>query len=314
MGTRGMSHVQRVRRVRGAKRLTMYAPSSLHCYAVTTAVATFFLLLAGSLVTSTDSGLAVPDWPLSYGMWFPPMVGGIFYEHGHRMIAAIVGMLIAALAIWLWRSEPRRWVRIIGYTAVTAVVVQACLGGATVLLLLPPAVSIAHACLGQTVFCLVVCLAWATSSAWSVRPVRIEAQGASSSPLWATTIAVVAALQLMFGAIIRHTGGGLRWHLGGAIILMGVAGWFVWHLAQRRGHCPTLWPHALRLLGVLSGQLLLGLAVFMHRNRIGLSTGHVALGALVLAQAIVLAWETYRVVAIGPTHAIPYAVSVGVRE
>ena len=77
-------------------------------YAVLTAVVTWLLLIAGGLVTSTDSGLAVPDWPLSFGMWFPPMVGGVLYEHGHRMIAAVVGLMILALAVWVARAEPRR--------------------------------------------------------------------------------------------------------------------------------------------------------------------------------------------------------------
>ena len=75
-----------------------YPQRALHRYASLTAVATFGLLIAGGLVTSTDSGLAVPDWPLSYGTWFPPMVGGILYEHGHRMIAALVGLMILGLA------------------------------------------------------------------------------------------------------------------------------------------------------------------------------------------------------------------------
>src|SRR3990167_4055149 len=109
------------------------AGGAMHRYAVLSSAAMFLLILAGSLVTSTDSGLAVPDWPLSYGMLFPPMVGGIFYEHGHRMIAGLVGLMIAILAVWLWRVEPRRWVRRLGVSALGAVVVQALLGGLTVL-------------------------------------------------------------------------------------------------------------------------------------------------------------------------------------
>ena len=82
----------------------------LHRYALLTALSTFLLVIAGGLVTSTGSGLAVPDWPLSYGTLFPPMIGGIFYEHGHRLIAGTVGIMTMVLALWLWRSEPRRWV------------------------------------------------------------------------------------------------------------------------------------------------------------------------------------------------------------
>ncbi len=87
----------------------------LHRFTAFTAGATFLLIIAGALVTSRDAGLSVPDWPLSYGQWMPPMVGGILYEHGHRMIATFVGFLTTVLAIWLWREEPRRWLRLLGW-------------------------------------------------------------------------------------------------------------------------------------------------------------------------------------------------------
>src|SRR5437762_11708156 len=106
--------------------------------------ATLFLIFAGAMVTSTGSGLAVPAWPLSYGRLMPPMVGGIFYEHGHRMIATSVGILTVILAVALYRREKRAWVRRLGYGAFAAVVLQGVLGGLTVIFLLPTAVSVAH--------------------------------------------------------------------------------------------------------------------------------------------------------------------------
>ena len=121
-----------------------------------TAVCTFFLLIAGGLVTSTASGLAVPDWPLSYGQFFPPMVGGIFFEHGHRMVAGVVGLLTVALAAWIQLREPRRWVRRLGALAAFGILLQAGLGGLTVIYSLPALLSILHACLGQIVFCLIL--------------------------------------------------------------------------------------------------------------------------------------------------------------
>src|ERR1700730_13734432 len=113
----------------------------LHRFAKLVASCTVFLVLAGSLVTSTDAGLSVPDWPTTYG-WnmftFPPSkwVGGIFYEHGHRLIASTVGMLTIALAAWLWRSDPRQWMKRLGVTALGAVILQGVLGGGTVLFFL----------------------------------------------------------------------------------------------------------------------------------------------------------------------------------
>ena len=103
-------------------------PVGLHRFAVFTAASTFCLIIAGALVTSRDAGLSVPDWPLSYGQWMPPMVGGIFYEHGHRMIASFVGLLTVILAVWLWVAESRRWVRNVGFAALAAVIAQGLLG------------------------------------------------------------------------------------------------------------------------------------------------------------------------------------------
>ena len=99
----------------------------LHYFAVLVALATAVLIFAGGLVTSTGSGLSVPDWPSTYG-WFmftfpvEKWVGGIFYEHSHRLIASTVGFLILVLAFWLRRAEPRRWVRMLGLIALGAVI------------------------------------------------------------------------------------------------------------------------------------------------------------------------------------------------
>src|SRR5438552_9656795 len=128
------------------------------------ASATLFLIFAGAMVTSTGSGLAVPDWPLSYGRLMPPMVGGIFYEHGHRMIAATVGLLTVIQAIWLQLREPKRFLRILGWCSVGAVIAQGVLGGVTVLLLLPHSVSIAHAGLAEIFFCLNASIAFFASN------------------------------------------------------------------------------------------------------------------------------------------------------
>ena len=144
----------------------------LHRYIKLVVASTVLLIAAGGMVTSTDSGLAVPDWPNTYGQFmfsFPleKMVGGIFYEHGHRMIASTVGFLTIILAIWTWKVEPRRWVRWLGVAALGAVILQGLLGGITVLLLLPAPISIGHAGLAQLFFCLTISLALFTSPGWT---------------------------------------------------------------------------------------------------------------------------------------------------
>ena len=122
----------------------------LHRYAKLLACATLLLVAAGGMVTSTSSGLSVPDWPTTYGQnmfAFPlsRMVGGIFYEHGHRLIASTVGVLTIGLVLWVWRTDSRRWMRHLALYALGAVILQGVLGGLTVLYLLPAPVSIGHA-------------------------------------------------------------------------------------------------------------------------------------------------------------------------
>ena len=102
---------------------------SVHRFALFTVLATFLLLVTGALVTSNDAGLSVPDWPLSHGSLFPEMVGGVLYEHSHRLVAATVGLLTLILAIWLGRAEPRLQIRRLGWVALGLVLTQALLGG-----------------------------------------------------------------------------------------------------------------------------------------------------------------------------------------
>ena len=143
----------------------------LHRFAKFVAACTVLLILAGSLVTSNDAGLSVPDWPTSYG-WsmftFPPSmwVANILYEHGHRLIASTVGFLTIILAAWLWMADSRRWMRFLGLAALGAVVAQGVLGGLTVLFFLPPAISTAHAALAEIFFCITISIALFTSPEW----------------------------------------------------------------------------------------------------------------------------------------------------
>src|SRR5438094_2579023 len=183
------------------------APSrGIHRLAAATAAATLVLLFLGGLVTSTGSGLAVPDWPLSFGQVFPPMVGGVLFEHGHRLAATVVGCLTVVLALWTVVGDGRASVRALGLLALLAVVLQGVLGGITVLYKLPLAVSVTHACLAQTFFCLTVMLALVTSPAWSVpRPRRSPAALGVLAGL--TTGAVFG--QVVLGALVRHMHAGL---------------------------------------------------------------------------------------------------------
>ncbi|MGH7264342.1 MAG: COX15/CtaA family protein, partial [Candidatus Rokuibacteriota bacterium] len=145
-----------------------------HRLASLTALATLVLIVAGGLVTNTGAALAVPDWPTTFGhnMFLFPwagMVGGVFYEHSHRLLGAVVGLLTLGLAAALWLTEARRWVRLAGAAAVGVVCVQGLLGGLRVVLL-EDALAIVHGCLAQAFFALVVALAAFTSPRWTAAP------------------------------------------------------------------------------------------------------------------------------------------------
>lgn len=201
----------------------------LHWFTVFTAAAGVFLIAAGASVTSTGSGDAVPDWPLSFGRLHPPMmVGGVFYEHGHRMIAAFVALLIAIQAVWLAKVEPRGWVRRLGWIALASVLVQAVLGGLRVLVVssetlqeitlrfaglnhVDPArigIGVMHAVLGQVVLCMTFAIALATSRAW-LRATPPQLTVPERAYKFGLFIIAAVILQLLFGAVMRHSGAGL---------------------------------------------------------------------------------------------------------
>ena len=188
----------------------------LHLFALLVAASTAVLIFAGGLVTSTGSGLSVPDWPNTYG-WFmftfplEKMVGGIFYEHSHRLIASTVGFLILVLAVWLWRAEPRRWVRRLGFIALAAVITQGILGGITVLWYLPDPISIAHASLAQIVFCLTTAIALVTSPGWrrALRGVRRRARRRARCGRSRSRRPRSSTCRSSIGATMRHTDAGL---------------------------------------------------------------------------------------------------------
>lgn len=277
----------------------------MHRFSLLTAAATLLLILAGAMVTSTGSGLAVPDWPLSYGRWMPPMVGGIFWEHGHRMIAGTVGIFMLVLSLWLWRAEDRRWVRRLGGLALLAVVAQAVLGGITVRWFLPAPVSVAHATLAQTFFCMVTALAVVTSRRW--REAGKPEPEPSGVPFRWLALALVMSVygQLVLGAVFRHTGRILLAHILVGLVVLALALWTAGAALVRHAKRAVLMRPAL-LLGVLAPiQVCLGFGALVLRTAEAetippplwwslVRSSHVATGALILAAAVVLAVRTLR--------------------
>ncbi|MBI2430235.1 MAG: COX15/CtaA family protein [Ignavibacteriales bacterium] len=186
----------------------------IHRFSIFTAVSTFVLIFIGGLVTSTGSGLSVPDWPTTYGenMFTYPIdkwIGGIKYEHGHRLFASFVGFLTIILAVWLALKEDRRWVKIAGFVALGLVIFQGVLGGLTVLFLLPTPISVAHGMLAQSFFCLVSAIALFTSEWWRSEIVVIKKKEGYFLQLLAFAATIFLFIQLGFGALLRHTYSGM---------------------------------------------------------------------------------------------------------
>jgi heme a synthase len=282
-------------------------PRGLHRFIVFTAVCTVGLLVAGALVTSNDAGLAVPDWPLSYGSLLPPWVGGIRWEHGHRMVAAFVGLLTIVLAIWAWRRESRRWVRWLAVGALGLVVLQGVLGGVTVLLDLPPSVSAAHATLAQLFFCTVASLALFTGRWWQSDLPQLEETGSPTVRLLGVVASAVVLLQLVFGAAFRHNGFGILPHLVGAAAVTVMIVWMTQAIARRYAVVPVLRRGARWLQALLGTQLVLGgaayWAIWASRDApqpvplyVAVTVAHVVVGALTLAATVLLTLACFRVI------------------
>tara|TARA_B100000035_G_scaffold287188_1_gene271985 strand:+ start:206 stop:1246 length:1041 start_codon:yes stop_codon:yes gene_type:complete len=183
-------------------------------FAKFTVFSTLLLIFVGGLVTSTGSGLSVPDWPNTYGQFmftFPwsDMVGGILYEHTHRMIATVVGFLMLVLAFWLWSKESRQWLKRLGWIALVVVIAQGILGGITVLTYLPLGVSMTHGILAQTFFCMTIAIAYFLSREWTERVAKIEHEQNQSLFKWSLVVTGLIYLQLILGALMRHSGSGL---------------------------------------------------------------------------------------------------------
>src|ERR1041384_2123423 len=286
----------------------------LNRFAIFVACATFFLIIAGALVTSNDAGLATPDWPLSNGQVFPKMVGNPFWEHGHRMVATTVGMLTIVFLVYILKSEKRPWVRKLGWFALLAVIAQGLLGGLTVKLMLPLAVSSAHATLAQLFFCTTVSLAVFTSRSWIEAEPLVEEKGNLPLRYLCAGALVTIFLQLILGATLRHSA---TWdqhlpvelilaHIGGAVAVTLMLGSASLSVLRRHPEARFLTRPAIIALILLTIQLCLGIAAYMTRlaspsdpqplnPMISITVAHVACGALVFVTTIVLTLRTYRV-------------------
>jgi heme a synthase len=285
---------------------TIYNPG-VHKFAVFLAVCTFAALIAGALVTSNEAALSVPDWPLSYGTLTPPMVGGIRYEHTHRVIAATVGLLTIVLAVLLWQREERRWVRNLGFAAIGAVVAQGRLGGLTVLLYLHYGMPVAHACLAQIFFGIIVSLAVFTSRWWTSERPQFEDRGSPSIHTLASLNAAVIFLQVVLGAGFRHKDIPVWPHVAGAIVVLATVTWTAVVLRKRFERSREISKARILLHAIFGTQFLLGFGAWWSRITtvdapqpmpvmVTLTVIHTVVGALLFALSVVVVLICYRMV------------------
>ena len=268
-------------------------------------------------MTSTGSALAVPDWPLAFGKLIPPLSGGIRFEWGHRMVAGAVSILTLILALWTWRSEPRRWVRVASFAAFGLIVLQAVLGGLTVLMLLPLPLAVAHAATAQGFFCVMIAMVVFTAPSFGS---GVEESDGLRPSLAALAAAATAAIyvQILIGAVMRHLGAGLAIpdfptsygrlippfysfavvinfaHRCGALIVMLLVAWTSARVIRSYRTQRPLLNAAILLLALLVLQITLGALTIWSGRAVLPTTAHVAVGAAVLSTSLALTIRAYE--------------------
>ena len=312
-----------------------------HYFTLLVAIVAFLLLIAGGLVTSNNAGLAVPDWPTSFGSLYrmPRMIGGVKFEHGHRMVAEFVGLLTIAVAIWTWLVDKRRWMRVLTLGAVVGVIAQGVIGGIGVRKLLPPWVSTMHATFGQTMFCALAAIAVFTSRSWLEEPAE-KLMRKDALPLLRQCWILIGLLylQLVLGAAFRHVWtkwgppGSNHWaatkivqvflypHILNALLVTGLLLYVSVRALRKHSSIGHLRRPALWMMVLLIVQLLLGVSAYVVRvmwgvnevqptlGLVAITVAHLGVGALILACTVVLTIQAYRHTG-DPAEVVPFKPS-----
>jgi cytochrome c oxidase assembly protein subunit 15 len=258
------------------------------------------------MVVSMEAGLSVPDWPLSYGKVMPPMEGGVFYEHGHRMVATAVGFLTIILAVWLQRSRHPRWLKRLGWGALGLVILQGVFGGLTVLYLLPKAISVTHASIAQVFFTTTVLIALFTSRDWIRESAPMEDTGWPSMRSLAIFAPLATLGQVALGAAFRHKLLGIVPHILGAFVIALVLIYFCAVVFTQYSANAPMRRTATALLWITLLQVVLGIAAYLTRLSftgdtpaavmVAFTVAHTATGALTLAFTAMLSALSMRFV------------------
>jgi heme a synthase len=287
--------------------MTITYHPSVHKFAIFVVCWTILLLVAGALVTSNEAALSVPDWPLSYGTLTPPMVGGIRYEHSHRVIAGVLGLLSIVLAVWVWAKDERRWLRWFSVIAVAGIAAQAVLGGEVVRQLLHYWLPVMHACFAQIVFAALLSIAVFTSRWWVSDQPQVEDTGSPSIHSLAIANAAVIYFQVILGAGFRHKEIPVWPHMVGALIVLGMVIWLAAVLRRRFEKSAAISKARILLHAILGIQLLLGLGAYWSRLTtvdapqpmplmVTLTVLHTVVGAILFGVSVLIVLLCYRLV------------------
>jgi len=270
-------------------------------------LAVLFLILLGGLVTTLEVGLAVPDWPNTYGymMFLYPlskMVGGIYYEHAHRLFGSLVGLMTMVLAVWTWRREARSWVRFYAAALLGLVVAQGVLGGLRVIRL-ETELAVVHAVVAQSVFTVTAAMTLFLTRTWRTGR-SVEGAWAVRLRLLSVVLTVTVLLQVVSGAALRHFGWGLHLHLLLAAAALSSAAILAQKVLAQPSGVPLLPQLGMGLLMLMVCQVMLGMGSWMFwRADSGLqpplsavlvTTAHVVLGAFILATATLVLLLVFR--------------------
>ncbi len=309
-------------------RNSAYKPA-LAWFATTGSIWVFVLVTLGAFTTSIGAGMAFPDWPLSHGSinpegWLEDLA--MFAEHSHRLTGAVMGLITIGLAVWLWRKESRRWLRNLGWSALAIVIIQGLIGGKRVLLdslavpgfemTLGQMLRIPHGILAHLYVCVLIAIAVSLSRSWLVNKIPV-ARPLRRLGLLACLLLVV---QLVIGATMRHNSAGLaiptfpystseggwlpaHWnfrvnihfaHRAMAVVLTVVLVWFAAKIWRDSGSSLILRCGASLLAALLTLQILLGAHVIWQLREPHVTTGHVVVGAMLLATTFWLTWLAHR--------------------
>ena len=291
-------------------------------FAMVAAGATLLLIIAGGVVTGHQAGLAVVDWPNSFGsnMFLYPlsrMTGGIYFEHSHRLIGSLVGLTTLVLAVQLWRVDDRRWVKGLGVAALIMVIVQGILGGLRVTghftmsqdaEVTTPSIALAvvHGVFAQVYLSTLIALFCVTTPLWRRAAVTVH-RGAGTDHNLSRVLVIMVIVQLILGAILRHVAGGLLFHISMAVIVAGTA-LFAGMRAWGEHRALPVVPHLGRGLMVLTSvQLVFGLLALWattltekqqapHMADVILTTTHQTVGAVILTLSVMLMLWTRRLI------------------